>query len=207
VVGFITTPFGADPSGRYFIPTAVILALFAAQAVMRLRDNYGRWAWGLVLIVLGFNLWGTVQAAQRVPPGLTTQFDAQTRIDHHYDFDLIAFLEAEGELRGYSNYWISYPLAFHSGERLIFAPRLPYHRDLSYTSRDDRYAPYQKLVAAAGRVAYITGDQPELENHIRKGLATLRVEWREKQIGDYHVFYKLSRVVRPGELGLGGELD
>lgn len=207
VVGFITTPFGADPSGRYFVPTAVILALFAAQAVMRLRDNYGRWAWGLVLIVLGFNLWGTVQAAQRVPPGLTTQFDAQTRIDHHFDFDLIAFLEAEGELRGYTNYWISYPLAFHSGEGLIFVPRLPYHRDLSYTSRDDRYAPYQKLVAAAGRVAYITGDQPELENHIRKGLAILRVEWREKQIGDYHVFYKLSRVVRPGELGLGGELD
>ncbi len=207
VVGFITTPFGADPSGRYFIPIAVIMALFAAQAVMRLRDSYGRWAWGLVLIVLGFNLWGTVQAAQRVPPGLTTQFDAQTRIDHRYDFDLIAFLEAEGEMRGYSNYWISYPLAFQSGERLIFVPRLPYHRDLSYTSRDDRYAPYQKLVAAAGRVAYITGDQPELENHIRKGLATLRVDWQEKGIGDYRVFYKLSRVVRPGELGLGGELD
>jgi len=207
VVGFITTPFGADPSGRYFIPMAVIMALFAAQAVMRLRDSHGRWAWGLVLIVLGFNLWGTVQAAQRVPPGLTTQFDAQTRIYHRHDFDLIAFLEAEGEMRGYSNYWISYPLAFQSGERLIFVPRLPYHRDLSYTSRDDRYAPYQQLVAAAGKVAYITGDQPALENHIRKGLATLRVDWQEKEIGDYRVFYQLSRVVRPGELGLGGELD
>jgi hypothetical protein len=29
------------------------------------------------------------------------------------------------------------------------------------------------------------------------------VRWREEQIGDYHVFYSLSRPVHPAELGLG----
>ena len=39
------------------------------------------------------------------------------------------FLEAEGLERGYSNYWVSYRIAFLSGERLIFVPRLPYKAD------------------------------------------------------------------------------
>jgi hypothetical protein len=206
VLGFILTPFGADPSGRYFTPLAVIMALFAGFLVIKLRDAYGRWAWVLVGLILGFNLWGTIQVAHRFPPGLTTQFDATTRLDQRYDNELISFLEEQGESRGYSTYWISYPLAFKSSERLIFIPRLPYHADLRYTTRDDRYKPYGYKVANAEKVAYITGNQPELELLLRKGLTDLQVDWQEKIIGDYHIFYQLSRRVRPDELGLGGEI-
>ena len=207
VLGFIVTPFGADPSGRYFLPLSVILALFAALAVSRLQEVYNRWAWGVVVLVLTFNLWGTLQAADHFPPGLTTQFDAETRLDHRHDPALIDFLEDQGERRGYATYWISYPLAFQSEERLIFTPRLPYHRDFRYTPRDDRYLPYSQEVAAADKVAYITGNQPSLERSIREGLAGLGVSWQEKVIGDYHIFYRLSQPVKPEVLGLGGQID
>ncbi len=85
IAGFILTPFGADPSGRYFLPLYIFLALFAAAFVLFLRDRIGTWAIGLPVLILGFNLWGIVQSTQQDPPGLTTQFDAVTQIDHGYD--------------------------------------------------------------------------------------------------------------------------
>jgi hypothetical protein len=155
--------------------------------VVTLREVYSRWVWGLVVLVLTFNLWGTLQAAGHFPPGLTTQFDAETRLDHRYDPALINFLEDQGERHGYTTYWISYPLAFQSKERLIFTPRLPYHRDFRYTPRDDRYLPYSQQVTTADKVAYITGNQPYLERSIREGLAGLGSPGGENH-RDYHIF-------------------
>jgi hypothetical protein len=202
VAGFVLTPFGVDPSGRYFLPLAIPLALFAGDLLRTLRRAWGRWAWGLAALILAFNLCGTLESAARFPPGLTTQIDAQTDIDHRADRDLIAFLEAQGETRGYSHYWVAYPLAFQSGEALIFAPRLPYHPDLRYTERDDRYAPYRAEVARAERVAYITTGQAAVETRLRSGLQNLTIAWEEAEIGDYRVFYNLSRPAHPEELGL-----
>lgn len=203
VAGFLLTPFGADPSGRYFLPLGVVMALFAAQAVVLWRERWGRWSYGLVGLVLVFNLWGTAQTALDNPPGLTTQFDTQTRIDHRYDKALVEFLRLQGERRGYSNYWVSYPLAFQSGEDLIFVPRLPYHLDFRYTARDDRYKPYDQQVDTADRMAYITTRHPGLDKRLRIGFTSLGVAWEEATIGDYHIFYGLSRKVRPEELNLG----
>lgn len=50
------------------------------------------------------------------PPGITTQLDAVTWLDKQYD-RLIAFLQENGVTRGYSNYWVAYPLAFLSRKR------------------------------------------------------------------------------------------
>jgi len=186
---------------------SLILALFAALVVVRLQAVFSHWIWGMVVLVLTFNLWGTLQAANHFPPGLTTQFDAETRLDHRFIPAVIDFLEDQGERRGYTTYWIGYPLAFHSEERLIFTPRLPYHSDFRYTPRDDRYLPYSQEVTAADKVAYITGNQPYLEKSIREGLAGLRVSWQEKVIGDYRIFYRLSQPVTPEQLRLGGMTD
>jgi len=204
LAGFIFTPFGADPSGRYFIPFIIPLSLFAAEFCLSVsqQPQVGRWIYVLILIVVAFNLWGTVEVASNYPPGLTTQFDSITWIDHRFDDELIAFLEDEGELWGYTNYWVAYPLAFQSEERVTFVPRLPYHQDFRYTSRDNRYKPYNILVEESEKVAYITTNHPELDEVLRDGFRASGVSWDETWIGDYHVFYGLSDVVRPTDLGL-----
>ena len=204
VIGFVATPFGADPSGRYFLPVGVVMAIFASQAVWEWRAKWGSYVWLSVGVVLVFHLWGTLEVMRSNPPGFTTQIDAVTQIDHQYDTELIEFLRSEGEYRGYTNYWVSYPLAFLSDESLIYIPRLPYHQDLRYSRRDDRYPPYDQLLDQTQRIAYITTNNPLLDEHLRSGFKNLGVSWQEIKIGDYQVYYRLSQVVNPEEIGLGG---
>ena len=154
-------------------------------------------AYGLLMVVIGFNLWGTMESALRNPPGITTQFDPVTRVDHSEIDSLIDFLEAEGETRGYSNYWVAYPLAFRSQERLIFIPRVPYHSDFRYTERDDRYAPYHGEVVGGQQVAYITTHHEALDQRIRETLIGHGIAWKEAKIGDFQVFYGLDRPLGP----------
>ena len=203
VSAFLFTPFGADPSGRYFVPLAIPLALFGGALLEKIWERKAWLAPALLGVALAFNLWGTLQCAQRYPPGITTQFHAPTQIDHRADQALIDFLLSHAETTGYANYWTAYPLAFHSNEALIFSPRLPYHTDLRYTSRDDRYPAYTALVQAAPRTAYITTHNPTLDGVLSAGFTRLGVTWQEEKIGDYHIYYGLSRPVHPEELGLG----
>jgi hypothetical protein len=89
---------------------------------------------------------------------------------------------------------------------LVYVPKLPYHQDLRYTNRDNRYQPYDQLVNQSDRTAYITTDNPLLDEQLRNGFSELGVRWKEITIGDYHVYYQLSRRVIPEEIGLrGGE--
>ena len=201
-IAYVLTPFGGDPSGRYFLPLGVCLAIGGAdllEGLWRARPGWGRAALAGVLF---FNLGATIQCARANPPGLTTQFDPVAQVDTRALPELIAFLHAEGETRGYTNYWVEYPLAFLSNEELLFVARLPYHEDLRYTARDDRYAPYGELVAASERVAYITTRHPALDALLREEFQKRGISFQEKQIGEYRVFWGLSEVVRPSQLGL-----
>lgn len=200
---FVITPFGADPSGRYFLPLAVPLALFAADFTLNLSRRIGVKAYLPLAVLLIFHLWGTAQAALRFPPGITTQFYPPTQVDHRYMGDLITFLRDHDERLGFTNYWVSYPLAFLSEEELIFTPRLPYHLDFRYTRRDDRYPAYARQTASAQRTAYITTNHPKLDAFLRERFTATGVDWKEARIGDYQIFYALSRPVQPEELGLG----
>jgi hypothetical protein len=201
VVGFWLTPFGADPSGRYFLPLAVPLAIWGAELAQWLAERVSRTlAIAAVLAVIGFNLVGTLQSALQNPPGITTQFAPDARIDAADVEALVPLLGDLGETRGYSTYWVAYPLAFLSGEELIFVPKLPYHADLRYTERDNRYAPYNGMVESAQSVAYITSLQPELDRLIRSGLAEHGATWKETMVGDLRVFYRLSEPIPPEEL-------
>jgi 4-amino-4-deoxy-L-arabinose transferase-like glycosyltransferase len=204
-LGFVLTPFGGDPSGRYFLPLYLPLFVFTADLLTLLRERAGRWAWVLVGAVLAFNLAGTVEAASTNPPGITTQFEAITQVDHRFDAELIDFLRAHGGTRGYTNYWVAYPIAFLSSEEIVLVPRLPYKADLRYTSRDDRYPPYGERVEASPTVVYVTTNHPTLDALLRQEFTVLGVDFHEVQIGSYHVFYDLSRKVTPGELALSKE--
>jgi hypothetical protein len=119
----------------------------------------------------------------------------------------MAFLRQQGELRGYTNYWVAYPLAFLSQEELIFIPSLPYHLDFRHTTRDNRYQPYAAQVAQAQRVTYITTKHPELNAYLRQQFAAHGLTWQEEQIGDFSVFYALSAPLRPEQIGLGVEIN
>ncbi len=166
--GFLFTSFGVDPSGRYFLPLAAPLALLAAD--FALRGPFHPWVrYGSLVVIVVFQFWGNLQSALAYPPGFTTQFDATTILEHRDDQALIRFLQSNGLTSGYSQYWVSYPLAFRSGETLIFPPRLPYHQDLRYTSRDNRYPLYNAIADSNPQPAYITANNPNLDEQIRQG--------------------------------------
>jgi 4-amino-4-deoxy-L-arabinose transferase-like glycosyltransferase len=199
---FLLTPFGGDPSGRYFLPLYVPLALFTAMLLQRFRKQNAIVASLLLALLVGYNVAGTLDAAATNPPGITTQFDPVTWIDHARDQELIDFLLANGETRGYTNYWVQTPIAFLSGERIISAARLPYHLALDYTPRDDRYPPFTQAVHESPRAFYITVNHPRLDALIRDRLTALGVTFTEHTIGNYHIFYALSRKAEPEELGI-----
>lgn len=201
LAGFLFTPFGVDPSGRYFLPVAVPLALAAASLVSQ-RARAVWQAAAVISLVIVYQFWGTLQCALK-DPGLTTQFYEPTVINHRADGELIEFLRHAGVKRGYSNYWVAYPLAFLSGEEMIFTPRLPYHQDLRYTSRDDRYPAYTAQVEESEQVAYITTRNPALDDHLQDQFTALGVTFEEIQIGDYRVYYQLSPAVHLEQIGLG----
>ena len=199
---FLGSRFGVDATGRYFTPLnlPLVLALAAfADAAWQRRRSLGV---GVLLMILSINLLETARAATS-PDKITTQFDPISRFDNRHDAELMTFLRQNRETRGYSNYWVSFRLAFLSQEELIFAALLPYKANLSYTPVDSRYPPYEQLVAESPRVAYITTRQPEVDAQIRQRLARLGVAFSEAQVGDYHIFYHLSRIVRPVEIGFG----
>ena len=200
--GFILTSFGVDPSGRYFLPISIPLALAAAYCLFRVGINP---VWKIVFfcILIGYQAWGTLECALTIPPGITTQFNAITQIDTRYQDELILFLKTQGETRGYTNYWVAYPTAFLSEEEIIFSPLLPYHADLRYTPRDNRYLPYNDILANSDKPAYITTHNPAMDEKLIMGFEQNGVSWEEKQIGDYRVYYHLSRTLRPVDLGFG----
>lgn len=202
-VGFILSPYGDDPSGRYFLPLLIPMSLYGADLITTHLGERRYLEIGLVCFLLLFNLGGIVQSAKTIPPGLTTQFDPVAQVDHSRMDELIDFLEANDINTGYSNYWVSYPLAFLSQEEIIFVPRLPYHEDFRYTSRDDRYRPYTEFVSSSAEVAYITTRHPDLDEYLIDQFTNLEIDWKQERIGDYTVYYQLSSPVHVEEIGLG----
>jgi len=211
VIGaFVFTRFGNDPTGRYLVHLYPPLAILTGDWLARLKQRallsrrpalQGSALAALLALILGFNLWGNLQAMIHNPPGLTTQFDLISHLPHEYDAPLIDFLDSIGADRGYSNSWVTFRFAFLTHERIVFSPRLPYKADLSYTSLDDRYPPYSEAVAAADRVVYVTSNLPALDEVLRQRFTTLGVSYREGHIGPYTVFYDLTRHVTPEEIG------
>jgi 4-amino-4-deoxy-L-arabinose transferase-like glycosyltransferase len=198
---FLGTNFGIDSTGRYLLPLVVPLSLGIGGLTAFMVRRRGRLGWALVVLILALNAAETGRAALS-QDRLTTQFDPITSFDNRHDAELIAFLESQGETRGYANYWVTYRLAFLSAETLIFSPRLPYKADLSYSGNDNRYPAYDRLASQAGRTAFITTLHPELDRQLRLSLDSLGVSYAQKQIGAYHIYYDLSRPVRPEELSL-----
>ncbi len=203
IAGFVFSPYGGDPSGRYFLPMIIPMAIFGANLLITEFQNRRYLEYVVLGLLLVFNLGGTLQSARTNPPGITTQFDKIAQVDQRYLDDLIVFLNNNKIDAGYSNYWVSYPLAFLSQEEILFLPRLPYHEDFRYTARDDRYEPYREVVEASDNPAYITTKHPGLDDYLRIQFIDHGISWEEKKIGDFRIFYNLSQPIHDIEIGLG----
>jgi hypothetical protein len=71
---------------------------------------------------------------------------------------------------------------------------------LRYTPRDDRYPPYDRIVESADHTAYITTKNPALDSLLESAFERLGVTYHVKQIGDFRIYFRLSRPVRPEEI-------
>ncbi len=196
---FVFTSFGVDPSGRYFLPLMIPGSLLAGYAISNLMLQ--KKAWGFLIAGWCIYQIGVTGSLAVQPPYLTTQFYTPAMIDHKYDDELIEFLNDNQLTRGYTNYWVAYPLAFLSGEELIYVPKLPYHPDLRFTERDNRYLPYQDLVTRSQEISYIVSRNPVLDAYLVEQFASAGIDYVYKEIGDYHIYYNLSSDLRPDELG------
>ena len=198
---FVGTQFGIDSTGRYLLPLYLPLLVGAAHAVQ------AAWRWrrasaiGLVLAFMVLNGWGVLRAMAS-PDKLTTQFDPITRFDNTADAALIAFLDQRQLRTGYTNYWVSYRIAFLTDERIQLAPVLPYKADLRYTPRDQRIPGYLSQARSADRIVYVTSLHPELDRRLADAFDRADIGYQERQIGPYHVFFDLSQPINPDQLDM-----
>ncbi len=197
---WLATPFAGDPSGRYALPSMHAWLLLLAGWLAQVPSPKRRW--GLLLGLTGHALGMLLLTTWGPDRYLTPQFNPVSRIDVRPIPELARFLEANNLRFGYTNYWIAYPLAFQSQERLRFAPRLPYHPDLKYTPLDDRIPAYTCQVMQAEDIAYVTAGPPTLETRLRAALQARGITWQEAQVAVYTVFYDLSRPLHPWDLDL-----
>ncbi len=189
---FIVSRFSIDPTGRYFLPLALPLGILLGTLIDSLRRPLLQIA--LVALVIGYQLIGVVTAVATVPPGMTTQFNLETHIPNHDDQALIDFLDSHGLYHGYTNYWVSFRLAFLSGDRMQYRAVLPYKSDLSYTPFDDRYPPYRDATDAApdSQIAYITANVAAVKARLEAIFAERGVTYQYAQVGVYHVYYDFA---------------
>jgi hypothetical protein len=60
------------------------------------------------------------------------------------------------------------------------------------------------FIAAAFKIwLLVTTHHPALDKYIRVQFRQAGVSWDEAKIGDFQVFYGLSKLIRPEEIGLG----
>jgi hypothetical protein len=202
LVLFFGTRFSLDATGRYILPLYPVLFIATGLFLERLYRWRRTIAVALLIALLAFNLATHLRATRTVPPGITAQMNPALWFGNQYDQALIDFVAAQGG-RGYSHHWISYKIAFLSDEQVILASWLPYRPDLYWNPLDDRYPPYVATVEASPKRVYVTHREPNLEAYLADAFTEQGITYQTREFGPYRVYYDLSSVVTPAELGLG----
>jgi hypothetical protein len=201
---FVASTFGADPTGRYFLPLTLPLAIvlgtlmsdITVGAHSRAPFQIRIISIAIVILIVGYQALGQI-VAMTGHPGLTTQFDPVSHVSNDHDEALIAFLDAHQLFHGYTNYWVAFRLAFVSGERMQYSSALPYKADLGYNAADNRYMAYQEATENAERIAYITTNLPELDERLQESFDSQGIAYQTGQIGPFMVYYDFDRRPAP----------
>jgi 4-amino-4-deoxy-L-arabinose transferase-like glycosyltransferase len=190
---FLVSKFSQDPTGRYFLVLALPFGIALGALANRLWSS-GRRVWPALFVglVVAYAAVGQFEAARQNPPGITTQFDLTTHIPNDSDAQLIAFLENHQLYNGYTSYWISFRMAFLSGDRLQYSAALPDKASLAYTTAYERYFPYKQASDRAERVAYITANLPNLDARLEAIFADMGITYQNTWVGPFHVYYDFS---------------
>ena len=195
LVVFLSSSFGADPTGRYFLPVLLSLGIAVGTFTAHLQEELPvRGLWLVpVLLIVAYNAAGQTSVALKNDPGITTQFDLVTHIPNTHDDALLDFLAAQDIQHGYASYWLVPRLAFLSAERVQLSAALPYKPNLTYNPADNRYPPYQQATENADRVAYINVDRlPELDPVLQRRFAAADVTYSTRRIGPFIVYYNFQ---------------
>lgn len=196
---YIFTSFGNDPSGRYFLPFHITLSILAAFSLAKVSEK--RLLTTILILVLVIQTAGVIRLS-KTAPFLTTQFYDPAKVDQREMDQLRDFLLANNERTGYSNYWVSYPLAFISGEQIISVPALPYHPDLRYTARDNRIPAYNEVVESSDSAFYVITNNQPLQELLEEKFHSFEIGFLYEEIGDFHIYYSLNQKISPSQLGL-----
>jgi hypothetical protein len=161
----------AEP--RYALPVYGAIPLFAATA-WRLRGRSRPLFFGVLVVVFGVNLMSLITSEPRL--SLPTSAGASTRANRA---ELIDYLLAHNLTRIYTEYWIGYPLAFESGERIIPAVR---------SGGFDRRQPYGHQVWTTENPSFVFPADALGDREFRRDLAALDGTADVAAVSVYHVY-------------------
>ncbi len=193
---FLVSRFSFDPTGRYLLPLMLPFAIGFGTAMAALWRKRRVLAIIPAALVIGYFAIGQITAANSYP-GFTTQFNLDTHIPDDYDEALMVFLESNELVSGYTQYWVSFRIAFLSGERLRYSAALPYLPNFVYTPFDDRYPPYREFTEfrraqdqpLAVVFAVPTENVAIIPERFESMLAAQNIRYATHQIGVYTIFY------------------
>ena len=110
---------------------------------------------------------------------------------------LAAWLEAEGETHGFSDYQGAYSTLFYSLERVVVSPTI-------IDAMNDRRPAYTEAVRASARPFFVlySARYPDQIAVLEARLTELGVDYQRAEVGGMVVFRRLLRRVLPEEIGL-----
>ncbi len=199
-VVYLVSRFSFDPTGRYFLPLVLPVALVIGALVGAAWKRRRIFAVSTLALVLAYQAAGQITTAS-TEPGFTTQFNLDTHIPNDQDAALITFLDEHGITRGYSQYWISLRLAFLTGERVQLSAALPYLPSLRYTPMDERYPAYRAAADAAENPALIIAETSPnvavITEALEAWLDANTITCTQAEVGMYRVYYACTSAPRP----------
>jgi hypothetical protein len=161
---------------RYLLPLYFAVPLLFALALVRMASKWKVAAWLVWAALLVNQADANVRWAETLPD--------RSRIEEG-EKAVLRFLEERGLRGAYANYWVSYPLTFRSGEKIIVAP---------YRS-PDRYPEYTRFVDSLDRAAYIFSEEDSPYAPFQKALDDHQVPYEKVFLGPFTVFV-MDRTVK-----------
>lgn len=203
LIFFFATRFSLDATGRYITPLYPALAIAVGLALERLYRQRQAIGVGALAALLAFNLAVHLKATWQEPSGITAQMNPSLMFGNAHDQELIDFVAAQGG-RGYSHHWISYKIAYLSHEQVILAGYLPYRAEKGWMLDKNRYEPYAVAVEQAGNRVFVIHHEPALEQYLELAFTEHKISYSIKDIGPYRIYYNLSQIFTPQDVGTAG---